>query len=82
MFFEDSLAEKTFDPKDPRVRPSCDDDCTIVELMEVHSHQCDLVYMNKLLLKERDVVNYLALKLQSFTKHPAVEEILEAYNSV
>lgn len=64
-------------------RTTCDGTCIIDdEYSDWHGHNCDVANLNISLAKERDMVNYMALKLQSYTGKSAVEEILEAKKAI
>jgi len=63
-------------------RTTCDATCILdEEYGDWHGHYCDVAFINNQLSKERDMVNYMALKLQTLTGKSAVEEILEAKNA-
>lgn len=63
-------------------RDTCNEYCTADdEYGDSHDHDCNIAVLNISLMRERDMVNYMALKLQSYTGKPAVEEIIEAINA-
>jgi hypothetical protein len=81
MIFESSMDKSKvhrLDPTDSRVRESCTEGCIVNQYAETHSHFCDLSHAHMLINIERDIVNYLALKLQSVTGQAAIDQILEA----
>jgi uncharacterized Fe-S cluster-containing MiaB family protein len=63
-------------------RSTCNEYCTNdAEFGDSHDHYCDIDALNLALTRERDIVNYMALKLQSLTEKSAIEEIIEAINA-